>query len=90
MGGGDLLVSGLISYSLAWPERWPGEGDKPLLAQRLAKLLAISSCLFFSLEDGRSSMPQPESGGWLGPVQMCAESHRAVKSPPHSPGSAQS
>lgn len=46
MGGGVLFVSGLLSYSFAWPERMPGEGDKPLLAQPLVKLLAISSCSF--------------------------------------------
>lgn len=68
-GRGDVFVSGLISYSLAWLERWPGEGDEPLLAQRLVKLPAISSFLFSIWQDGRSSLAQPKSGAWMGHVQ---------------------
>lgn len=61
MGGGDVFLSGLISYSLAWLERWPGEGDEPLLAQQLVKLPAISSCLFSTWQDGRSAIAQPRA-----------------------------
>lgn len=50
MGQRGLLVSRLTSYSFAWPERWPGERDEPLLAQHLRNLVASSLCLFFSLE----------------------------------------
>lgn len=89
MGQRGLLVSGLISYSFTWPERWPGEGDEHLLAQHLRNLVATSLCLFFPLEDGRSSMPQPQTGGWLG-LQACTESHRSIKPPPCSLCSAQS
>lgn len=80
MGQRGLLVSGLISDSLAWPEGWPGEGNEPLLSQHLGNLVAISLCLFFPLEDGHSSTAQPWPGGWLG---------RAIK-PPRSPCSAHS
>lgn len=90
MGQRGLLVSGLISYSLAWPERWPGEGDEPFLTQHLRNLVATSLCLFFPLEDGHSSMPQPQTGGWLGHMQVCTESHRSMKPAPHSPCPAQS
>lgn len=89
MGQRGLLVSELISYSLAWPERWPGEGDEPLLAQHLGNLVAISFCLFFSWRIATplclSSRPV---AGWA--ACRCAQSHRAMKPPPCSPCSAQS
>lgn len=76
MGQRVLLVSGLISYSLAWPERWPGEGDEPLLAQHLGNLVAISFCLFFPwrIATPLCLSPRPVAG-WA--TCRCAQSHRA-------------